>query len=72
MGHSSINISQRYVHPTPETMENAFLALDRANQTFEQKTTNQELKQTDKWEKAATISATVDESTEKTVAPIVQ
>lgn len=30
MGHSSITISQRYVHPTPETMENAFVALESA------------------------------------------
>jgi len=30
MGHSSITVSQRYVHPTPETMENAFVALERA------------------------------------------
>jgi integrase len=27
MGHSSITVSQRYVHPTPETMERAFDAL---------------------------------------------
>jgi len=30
MGHSSITVSQRYVHPTPETMENAFVALELA------------------------------------------
>jgi integrase/recombinase XerC len=30
MGHSSITVSQRYVHPTPKTMENAFLNLERA------------------------------------------
>jgi integrase len=28
MGHSSITVSQRYVHPTPETMEKAFDALE--------------------------------------------
>lgn len=28
MGHSSITVSQRYVHPTPETMERAFDALE--------------------------------------------
>lgn len=37
MGHSSISVSQRYVHPTPETMENAFLALERASKEFDQK-----------------------------------
>jgi len=30
MGHSSITVSKRYVHPTPETMENAFVALELA------------------------------------------
>jgi integrase len=38
MGHSSVTISQRYVHPTPETMENAFLKLEDANREFEQNT----------------------------------
>lgn len=36
MGHSSVTISQRYVHPTPETMENAFLKLEDASREFEQ------------------------------------
>jgi integrase len=36
MGHSSVTISQRYVHPTPETMENAFLKLEDATREFEQ------------------------------------
>jgi len=71
MGHGSISISQRYVHPTPETIENAFLALDRANHTFELKM-NQEIEQRDKWEGAATVSVTVDESAEKPVALVVQ
>ena len=30
MGHGSVTISQRYVHPTPETMERAFEGLDLA------------------------------------------
>ena len=34
MGHSSITVSQRYVHPTPEIMENAIPAQERASQDF--------------------------------------
>jgi hypothetical protein len=30
-GHSSISVSQKYVHPTPEAMENAVARLDRMN-----------------------------------------
>jgi integrase len=40
MGHSSVTVSQRYVHPTPVTQENAFLALERASQDFENKTSD--------------------------------
>ena len=29
-GHSSVTVSQRYVHPTPETLERAFDRLDEA------------------------------------------
>jgi hypothetical protein len=32
MGHSNIQISARYVHPTPERIELAFASLDRYNQ----------------------------------------
>jgi hypothetical protein len=31
-GHSSITISQRYVHPSPESVERAFEKLDVSNQ----------------------------------------
>ena len=37
MGHSSITVSQRYVHPTPQTMENAFVALEEAARAAEEK-----------------------------------
>jgi integrase len=37
MGHSSITVSQRYVHPTSGTMENAILGLERAAEAAEQK-----------------------------------
>jgi integrase len=37
MGHSSITVSQRYVHPTSATMENAILGLERAAEAAERK-----------------------------------
>src|SRR5207244_2474738 len=37
MGHSSITVSQRYVHPTSATMENAIMGLERAAEAAEQK-----------------------------------
>jgi hypothetical protein len=30
-GHSSVTVSQRYVHPSPESLEKAFERLDRLN-----------------------------------------
>jgi len=35
MGHSTITVSQRYVHPTHETMENAILAMEQASELAE-------------------------------------
>jgi hypothetical protein len=36
-GHSSVTISQRYVHPTPESLERAFERLENLNtQKFEE------------------------------------
>ena len=37
MGHSTITVSQRYVHTTPETMENAFGGLEFAMGQADQK-----------------------------------
>jgi hypothetical protein len=31
MGHSTVTVSQRYVHPTPETLERAFERLEERN-----------------------------------------
>jgi hypothetical protein len=31
MGHSSVTVSQRYVHPSPESMENAVSRLEALN-----------------------------------------
>ena len=50
MGHSSISISQRYVHPTPERVETAFAQLDAYNeqraQVAQKKAEAKERKQT--------------------------
>jgi hypothetical protein len=32
MGHGTVVVSQRYVHPTPEAMERAFERLNAANE----------------------------------------
>jgi len=32
-GHSSVTVSQRYVHPSPESMERAFERLDMLNRS---------------------------------------
>jgi len=39
-GHSSITMSQRYVHPTPERMEDAFARLETYNQVKVAATSN--------------------------------
>jgi len=36
-GHSTLTISQRYVHPASETMESAFERLEGMNERAEQK-----------------------------------
>jgi len=36
-GHSSITISQRYVHPSPESVERAFEKLEGSNQPTRRK-----------------------------------
>jgi integrase len=56
MGHSSVTVSQRYVHPTPEALERAVERLESLNQ----KATNS-LPEAPKPELPATISATVSE-----------
>jgi hypothetical protein len=33
MGHSSVTVSQRYVHPSPENIERAFARLEVLNHT---------------------------------------
>ena len=34
MGHSSVTVSQRYVHPTPQTMENAIIRMEEINRAY--------------------------------------
>ena len=55
MGHSSVTVSQRYVHPTPETLEQAFERLEERNQRAAAK-----LLEGQKRQLPATVSATVD------------
>ncbi|HEV2495990.1 MAG TPA: site-specific integrase [Terriglobia bacterium] len=53
MGHSSVTVSQRYVHPTPETLERAFERLEERNQRAAA-----ELLEGQKRQLPATLSAT--------------
>jgi integrase len=57
-GHSSIIVSQRYVHPTPEAVERAFESLQRGNQRA---VTNGENSGTSE-QVPATLFATSDEA----------
>ena len=42
-GHSSITVSQRYVHPSPESVESAFEKLEMSNQPVPRKKVGIEL-----------------------------
>ncbi|MCZ6490809.1 MAG: tyrosine-type recombinase/integrase, partial [Acidobacteria bacterium] len=53
MGHSSVTVSQRYVHPTPESLERAFERLEALNET-----TAARLLEGEKRQLPATVSAT--------------
>ncbi len=53
-GHSSVTVSQRYVHPTPETLERAFQRLEALNQKAAEK-----LSEGQKRQAPATIPATL-------------
>ena len=55
-GHSSVTVSQRYVHPTPEAVEKAFLRLEALNQA-----NRDDLASARQRLIPATVSATVDE-----------
>jgi integrase len=55
-GHSSVTVSQRYVHPSPEAMERAFERLDALNATAREKVA----KDTPAREKVAKVLAKVE------------
>ena len=57
MGHSSVTVSQKYVHPTPEAMERAFERLEALNQKAAQS-----LPEAPKRQLPTTISATLSEA----------
>ena len=64
MGHSTITVSQRYVHPTPETMENAFVALEFATHEAERKAAEEA---EEKSAGVATDPATVESATHEVI-----
>jgi len=57
MGHSSVTVSQKYVHPTPEAMERAFERLEALNQKAAQS-----LPEAQERQLPTTISATLSEA----------
>jgi integrase len=66
MGHASITVSQRYLHPKPETMENAFVALELAAQEAEQQRSEPHtVGEAKKTRRVATILATLPSAVEQ-------
>lgn len=55
MGHSTITVSQRYVHPTPETLERAFERLEARNRGAAKS-----LRKSEERQLLTTVSATVE------------
>ena len=66
MGHSTVTVSQRYVHPTPETLERAFELLEERNRRAAQRLEEQKPKTIEKLPSSgirqlpATVPATVE------------
>ena len=54
-GHSTVTVSQRYMHPSPESLERAFERLENMNQQAKRR-----LAKSDKRRLPATIPATLD------------
>ena len=65
MGHCSVAVSQKYVHPTPEAMERAFERLDALNQRAVAR-----LPEGQKRQLPATISATIGEASGGAIAQV--
>jgi hypothetical protein len=63
MGHSTVTVSQKYVHPTPEAMERAFEPLEALNQKAAAG-----LPESEKRRLLATVSATLGEVDVEAVA----
>jgi integrase len=57
MGHSSVTVSQRYVHPTPEALERAVERLEGLNQRAAESLPKAQIRQL-----PATVSATLPEA----------
>jgi len=67
-GHSSITVSQRYVHPSPESLETSFERLDAMNESRRKKV----IESIEAREGLATFSTTVEEqqSSRKSAKPL--
>ena len=61
-GHSTVTISQRYMHPSPEALERAFKRLESLNRKAASRLTNREKRRL-----PATVSATLDEASIRAV-----
>ncbi len=65
MGHSTVTVSQRYVHPTPEAMERAIERLDAMNAMATKR-----LKESEQLRLPATNPATLDEDEKNSVLEV--
>lgn len=61
-GHSSVTVSQRYVHPSPETVERAFERLERMNATMRKNAA-----ESSEMQRLTTVSTTLEPSSNANV-----
>ncbi|HLX43598.1 MAG TPA: site-specific integrase [Bryobacteraceae bacterium] len=64
-GHSSVTVSQRYVHPSPESLETAFERLDALNQSKRSEASGQATKTATAVNRRATIKASKQQAVNK-------